>query len=585
MQNSYNLFFSHSGDDKELANELCNYLESNGLSCWIAPRDVSAGKDYSSEIVTAIENSGLFLLLLTENANDSKHVTNEVDRAFNKRKTIIPLRLGDFVLNKSLEFYLSKSHWIDAGDRPEKSFGQLLTQIQRSLGFEAEKDEKSATKAVLQAISPQQLTVVINEEVIEIPNSPDHLRELLEKHETYFFSYNKQVYNSKNISEGAFNLLTGKAALNQHLVKTLIGVIKTLCPAAGRFSEKVAHIENWEADPRISDKAKEIIAYSFAGIVGKEISKLMAIGKEPFSETRHHKYVEKCVHIVKHTLDLIIFSHLSKLWDLAQEDAINFSDAEKKLLTQRFDAPFEPTIPEQSELLLALIRVCSGMQDRMILPLPELTVLMDQPEMANEFMKVCKRFEQLQGDIHDIQDCFEAEQNLAIFLGFFGFLSQYRMASVKVIGYRQIKNYRPGFVHRYIALGIDNKANVDAEKVEYNQDATYSDSVLIFKGDNFKESINLFPFVVDYNAINFEQGSNICFYRSLPLDDKRLEYFSLETGKPVIFEKTGVLEQKKDLSELLGDAENSKLLNKECVYDRFMEARRCILNEISFDDI
>jgi len=585
MKQHYDLFFSHSGDDKELANELCNYLESNGLACWIAPRDVRAGKDYSSEIVTAIENSGLILLLLTANANDSKHVTNEVDRAFNKRKTIIPLRLGDFALSKSLEYYLSKSHWIVAGDRPEKSFGQLLTQIQRSLGLETEKDEKVATKAVLQAISPQQLTVVINEEAIEIPNSPDHLRELLEKHETYFFSYNKQLYNCKNISEGAFNLLTSKAALNQHLVKTLIVDIKTLCPAAGRFSEKVAHIENWEADPRISDKAKEIIAYSFAGIVGKEISKLMAIGKEAFSETRHHKYVEKCVHIVKHTLDLIVFSHLSKLWDLAQEDAINFSDAEKKLLTQRFDAPFEPTIPEQSELLLALIGVCSGMQDRIKLPVPELTVLMEQPEMNNEFMKVCKRFEQLQGDIHDIQDCFEAEQNLAIFLGFFGFLSQYRMASVKVIGYRQIKNYRPGFVHRYIALGIDNKANVDAEKVEYNQDATYSDSVLIFKGDNFKESINLFPFVVDYNAINFEQGSNICFYRSLPLDDKRLEYFSLETGKPVIFEKTGVLEQNKDLSELLGDAENTKLLNKECVYDRFMEARRCILNEISFDDI
>jgi hypothetical protein len=438
---------------------------------------------------------------------------------------------------------------------------------------------------VIQAVSQEEITVVINNEVVDIPNSLASLKELLEEHDIRFFSFNNHVYNIRLISEGAFNLLTGKTAFNEHLTKRLVGEIKSMCPAAERFSEKVFHIENWEADPRISDKAKEIIAYSFAGIVGKELSRLMAIGKEPFSGTKMNKYVLKCTHIVKLTLDLVTFALLSELWDIAQKRAVEYSDSERKLLFQRFDAPFEPDITGQANLLLALINICYREQHNGDLPLTELLALVELPEKKDELQQICLNFQKLQSDRYDMQDCFVAEHNLTEFMGSFRFLTMYQMASVKVIGYRQIKNYRPGFVHRYIALGIDSKANVDAEKVEFNHDATYSESVLIFKGNDFRKSVNLFPFAVDYNAINFEQGSNICFYRALPLDGKCLEFISLETGKPVIFEKSGLFDKKKDLSELLNDAESAKLLNMECVYDRFMEARRCILNEISFDDI
>lgn len=585
MYKQKDVFISHSSMEKETAEELCNYFESNGLSCWIAPRDVRAGKAYSSEIVTGIENSGLFFLLLTENANKSGQVTNEVNIADNKHKTIIPFRLGDFVLNKELEYYLSKSHWIVGGARPDKSYGQLLTQIQLSLGIEEEKEDQSTFRVVLQAVSPQKITVVINDEVVDIPNSLASLQELLDKHATSFFSFNNHVYNIRLISEGAFNLLSSKTAFNEYLTKKLIGEIKSMCPAAERFSEKVHHIENWEAEPRISDKAKEIIAYSFAGIVGKELSKLMAIGKEPFSGAKLNKYVMKCTHIVKLTLDLVTFALFSELWDIAHKKAIEYSDSERKLLFQRFDAPFEPDIKGQANLLLALINICYREQHNGDLPLTELLALVELPEKKDELQQICLNFQKLQSDRYDMQDCFVAEHNLTEFMGSFRFLTMYQMASVKVIGYRQIKNYQPGFVHRYIALGIDSKANVDAEKVEFNHDATYSESVLIFKGNDFRKSVNLFPFAVDYNAINFEQGSNICFYRALSLDGKCLEFISLETGKPVIFEKSGIFDQKKDLSELLNDAESAKLLNKECVYDRFMEARRCILNEISFDDL
>ncbi len=40
MHKHIDVFISHSGLEKEIANELCNYLESNRISCWIMPRDV-----------------------------------------------------------------------------------------------------------------------------------------------------------------------------------------------------------------------------------------------------------------------------------------------------------------------------------------------------------------------------------------------------------------------------------------------------------------------------------------------------------------------------------------------------------------
>jgi hypothetical protein len=51
---------------------------------------VRAGEAYSSEIVTAIENAHILLLVLTKNVNKTVFVTSEVDRAYNKQKTINP---------------------------------------------------------------------------------------------------------------------------------------------------------------------------------------------------------------------------------------------------------------------------------------------------------------------------------------------------------------------------------------------------------------------------------------------------------------------------------------------------------------
>ncbi|MHA1527217.1 MAG: TIR domain-containing protein, partial [Promethearchaeota archaeon] len=74
----YDVFISYSSKDKDVADAVCHFLEQQGITCWIAPRDVSTGS-YASSIVEAIENSKLMVLIFTNNANFSKHVKRELE--------------------------------------------------------------------------------------------------------------------------------------------------------------------------------------------------------------------------------------------------------------------------------------------------------------------------------------------------------------------------------------------------------------------------------------------------------------------------------------------------------------------------
>ena len=49
------VFISHSVKDKTIADAVCATLESEGIRCWIAPRDVMPGVDYGKSIVGAIK--------------------------------------------------------------------------------------------------------------------------------------------------------------------------------------------------------------------------------------------------------------------------------------------------------------------------------------------------------------------------------------------------------------------------------------------------------------------------------------------------------------------------------------------------
>ena len=52
----FDVFISYSHQDKAAADAACSALESAGVRCWIAPRDVAPGADWAGAIVSAIED-------------------------------------------------------------------------------------------------------------------------------------------------------------------------------------------------------------------------------------------------------------------------------------------------------------------------------------------------------------------------------------------------------------------------------------------------------------------------------------------------------------------------------------------------
>lgn len=125
----YDVFISYSSKDATIASEICEMLETNDLTCWIAPRNVVGGKSYAREIIEAITESAVVLFIFSQHSNVSPHVESEIDTAFNQGKIIIPFRIEDTPMSPELSYYLNKNHRIDGIPTPADAFIQLKGSI------------------------------------------------------------------------------------------------------------------------------------------------------------------------------------------------------------------------------------------------------------------------------------------------------------------------------------------------------------------------------------------------------------------------------------------------------------------------
>ena len=125
------VFISYAIADKLTADAACAALESAGIRCWIAPRDVLPGMDYAEAIIEALEKCRGMLLIFSSNANRSNQVKREVERAVHHGIPIIPFRIEDVPPARALEYYISSPHWLDALTPPlEQHLKQLASTIQ-----------------------------------------------------------------------------------------------------------------------------------------------------------------------------------------------------------------------------------------------------------------------------------------------------------------------------------------------------------------------------------------------------------------------------------------------------------------------
>jgi hypothetical protein len=107
------VFMSHSSADRVIAEAACHSLETAGIQCWIAPRDVKGARFYPSQIVQAIRRSNVFILIFSEAANKSDHVLQELERATAIGIPILAVRLGTVTPSDSFAYFLGVRHWVE----------------------------------------------------------------------------------------------------------------------------------------------------------------------------------------------------------------------------------------------------------------------------------------------------------------------------------------------------------------------------------------------------------------------------------------------------------------------------------------
>lgn len=146
----HDIFISYEHQSKSIADNIVNVLENKKIRCWYAPRDVIG--DYATSICDAIENCKIFILILNANSSNSNHCLNEVEMAYkaniddDSNIIIMPFRVDNNDLNRAMEYYVKRLHWIDATNRSlSLAIEELYLKIASILGVEEKEDTYQPT--------------------------------------------------------------------------------------------------------------------------------------------------------------------------------------------------------------------------------------------------------------------------------------------------------------------------------------------------------------------------------------------------------------------------------------------------------
>jgi hypothetical protein len=137
----HQVFISYSELDHQVADMICAALESASIRCWIAHRDVPPGHRWGDLIFDALEQSEVFILILSANTEKSPWVTDELTLAMDKNKKIIPFQIEKISPKRGIVKALKvRSQWINAYTKPRQdAVNHLVRTVSKDLAVEKEK--------------------------------------------------------------------------------------------------------------------------------------------------------------------------------------------------------------------------------------------------------------------------------------------------------------------------------------------------------------------------------------------------------------------------------------------------------------
>jgi len=143
---AHDVFISYSSKNLNKVNEICEFLENNGLDCFFAVRDIPKGIEWATVIPAEIKDSSTFLVIHSAEYNESVEVDREIKIASDNKKKIVTLRIDNSDFSSAKEYYLTVINWIDLSS--EKAYEELIKSILETLGKPINIEVKSPERTV-----------------------------------------------------------------------------------------------------------------------------------------------------------------------------------------------------------------------------------------------------------------------------------------------------------------------------------------------------------------------------------------------------------------------------------------------------
>lgn len=151
IQDKKKIFISYSSKDKELVEVILQKISDLPVEIWRAPESITPGRNYAREIPKAIKESVLFVLMLSQNSQESIWVEKEVDTAVSNKIDVIPFQLDEQPMNDIYSFYLNNVQMISYSENKIKAEIELRKQICRYAKLGNEYLENSKIKVLEEA--------------------------------------------------------------------------------------------------------------------------------------------------------------------------------------------------------------------------------------------------------------------------------------------------------------------------------------------------------------------------------------------------------------------------------------------------
>lgn len=437
---------------------------------------------------------------------------------------------------------------------------------------------ESNENVLIKAVNADTMTLVINGEEQVINYQLPDLKNLMKHQNVTNVTYENKVYNIGHINEANFGVVTSNKVFNGILTKELILLFKEHKKAESFLNcLPVEDKDDWEGKRQPLKEAQGILEESFVWVIGWQLRRLFSIGndKDKKIETKIDEYINHCFSTYRIALQLVNYIFISKLWD--EKNRNRNINTGKAPLKNFFCCNRPLKLIELRRLFQALLEIYRDNQ--LACPVEEdcLGDISDFTETGSKFNIACTELEELESismgnETYGLGHCHTAEISLISILTKFKFFTSYQLVTLKKIEYESARNATARYIKDLNILEKKEAKNL-LRYLKYDNTPTQTYSVF-FRNKN--KSINLFPFLVDYNALTNEPDSQIFLYECME-EESGLRYFSLQSEGEEIINYSATSTESMEVKSEEQKNEVQRNIRLDLVVKQFEDAMNTIL--------